>query len=451
MAGSSTEILESNSSPDPAIFGDALLRDMAKLWIRTLDGRSGQRRRPSPALLAAARQWQTEDWRLLCRDAADAADERGADPPLITLLLSDDDLAYARHRQPSLFFELAPPRDSLCSLVDVSRMSRASSSALDTSSLGLSTLDEDARTPSASGAPSALSPTPLLGAADLENDESLVTAFSALLQRALSQAVRQPKVVQGGIEAAFRKRQNLRLRDARDRVIELLRRANLEPLGSSDALVALFRDVSGELAALGLALGASEAWADRLYIEDRRGALPARASSTAPRALLFSEEELDEAEAAQSRLEAMYNVDAWSSQLKGTMTSEERVKRALKRLEEDVPYHVALFAEPVSLRTLPNELRQLGERLLGHRAALALEASGAEVAEARAEFESVDASLEPHIPARGVGGAEISLPRDGGHESHSVEAGGCNVFRQAIVANGSEGEGAGGEENDVRK
>ena len=36
-----------------------------------------------------------------------------------------------------------------------------------------------------------------------------------------------------------------------------------------------------------------------------------------PGALLFSEEELDEAEAAQSRLEAMYNVDAWSSQLKG--------------------------------------------------------------------------------------------------------------------------------------
>ena len=36
-----------------------------------------------------------------------------------------------------------------------------------------------------------------------------------------------------------------------------------------------------------------------------------------PGALLFSEEELDEAEVAQSRLEAMYNVDAWSSQLKG--------------------------------------------------------------------------------------------------------------------------------------
>ena len=265
MAGSSTEILESNSSLDPAIFGDALLRDMAKLWIRTLDGRSGQRRRPSPALLAAARQWQTsqeqqrrrrqqqqqqqqqrrpapdpaapppahaenprcwhkcslggeirvlalsteagfaevhaaacakfgvsEDWRLLCRDAADAADERGADPPLITLL-SDDDLAYARHRQPSLFFELAPPRDPLCSLVDVSRMSRASSSALDASSLGLSTLDEDPRTPSASGAPSALSPTPLLGAADLENDESLVTAFSALLQMAQWRPERPPE------------------------------------------------------------------------------------------------------------------------------------------------------------------------------------------------------------------------------------------------------------------
>ncbi|EOD28251.1 hypothetical protein EMIHUDRAFT_123316 [Emiliania huxleyi CCMP1516] len=157
-----SSILESNSSLDPAIFGDALLRDMAKLWIRTLDGRSGQRRRPSPALLAAARQWQTsqeqqrrrrqqqqqqqqqrrpapdpaapppahaenprcwhkcslggeirvlalsteagfaevhaaacakfgvsEDWRLLCRDAADAADERGADPPLITLLAAN--------------------------------------------------------------------------------------------------------------------------------------------------------------------------------------------------------------------------------------------------------------------------------------------------------------------------------------------------------------------------
>jgi len=103
----------------------------------------------------------------------------------------------------------------------------------------------------------------------------------------------------------------------------------------------------------------------------------------------------------------------------------------------------------VKRNRLPNELRQLGERLLvalsrllrlvantlrgmstaasaqkikamrtaaalkvrahiekGHRAALALEASGAEVAEARAEFESVDASLEPHIPARDVGGAE---------------------------------------------
>jgi hypothetical protein len=41
------------------------------------------------------------------------------------------------------------------------------------------------------------------------------------------------------------------------------------------------------LAAVGLSLGASEAWADRLYIPDRKGVL------------LFEEEELDAVEAAQ--------------------------------------------------------------------------------------------------------------------------------------------------------
>ena len=46
-----------------------------------------------------------------------------------------------------------------------------------------------------------------------------------------------------------------------------------------------------DLAQLGLSLGSSEAWADRLFIEDRRSG----------GGLLFSEEELDEAEEAQER------------------------------------------------------------------------------------------------------------------------------------------------------
>jgi len=48
------------------------------------------------------------------------------------------------------------------------------------------------------------------------------------------------------------------------------------------------------------------------------------------------------------------------------------LSRALKRLDEDVPYHASLFGDPTSLRTLskieemrlPQELRYLGDELL---------------------------------------------------------------------------------------
>jgi hypothetical protein len=77
----------------------------------------------------------------------------------------------------------------------------------------------------------------------------------------------------------------------------------------------------------------------------------------------------------------MYTVDAWTGQLDGRLSSvqmllstsdadsqaepqrpslpcaagassEDGLKRALKRLEEDVPYHAALFRDATSLRTL---------------------------------------------------------------------------------------------------
>ena len=102
----------------------------------------------------------------------------------------------------------------------------------------------------------------------------------------------------------------------------------------------LFADISEALSQLGLALGGSEDWADRLYIEDKKGGV------------LFTEEELDVAEEAQKRMELMYNVDAWSTQLvvrvgSGQLlltsgidgTREDVLSRVLKRLEEDTRYH----------------------------------------------------------------------------------------------------------------
>jgi hypothetical protein len=92
----------------------------------------------------------------------------------------------------------------------------------------------------------------------------------------------------------------------------------------------------------------------------------------------------------------MYTVDAWTGQLDGRLSSlqmllsspstpdaeprrpslpcpagassEDVLKRALKRLEEDVPYHAALFHDANSLRTLqmvrPHALKQYNARTM---------------------------------------------------------------------------------------
>lgn len=99
---------------------------------------------------------------------------------------------------------------------------------------------------------------------------------------------RTPKVVQKGLEAAFRKRQNLKLREEKERVLELFGQVMDKPLQSTEELRTLFRSVNEELSALGLSLGGSENWADRLYIEDKRGGC------------LFNDAELDLAELAQA-------------------------------------------------------------------------------------------------------------------------------------------------------
>ena len=87
-----------------------------------------------------------------------------------------------------------------------------------------------------------------------------------------------------GLEAAFRKRQNIGLAQAKAEVLALFDRAISEDLADPPAVRSLFSSVTERLSDLGLALGGSEAWADRLWIEDRKGAL------------LFSEAELDTAE-----------------------------------------------------------------------------------------------------------------------------------------------------------
>eukprot|EP00965_Chrysotila_dentata_P253381 6211204-Pleurochrysis_carterae.AAC.3 len=61
--------------------------------------------------------------------------------------------------------------------------------------------------------------------------------------------------------------------------------------GKLTTVVSVFCPVSEQMSSLGVPLGGSEDWADRLFIEDKRGAL------------LFSEEELDLAEEAQKRME----------------------------------------------------------------------------------------------------------------------------------------------------
>ena len=115
---------------------------------------------------------------------------------------------------------------------------------------------------------------------------------------------------------------------------------------------------------VGLSLGGSEDWADRLYIEEKKKG----AEST----LLFSDEELDIAEAAQKRMELMYNVDAWSTQLVVRVSSgqllltsgiegtrEDVLTRVLKRLDEDMRYHSELFDEPTS-RLIMSRINEMG-------------------------------------------------------------------------------------------
>ena len=162
---------------------------------------------------------------------------------------------------------------------------------------------------------------------------------------------RTPKVVNKGLEAAFRKRQNLKLKERKHDVLNLFQRVMSESsaVGSTEDLRQLFRDVSELLSVLGLSLGGSEDWADRLYIEDKKGDL------------LFSEEELDLAEESQKRMEVMYNVDAWSIQLDGRIKAgllllkglenvphEDVLQRVLRRLEEDLRYHAELLEDPTS-------------------------------------------------------------------------------------------------------
>ena len=55
---------------------------------------------------------------------------------------------------------------------------------------------------------------------------------------------RHPKQVQKGLEAAFRKRQNLALKERRDEVVAALRRVAFEPLEDEGALRRLFTEVS---------------------------------------------------------------------------------------------------------------------------------------------------------------------------------------------------------------
>lgn len=204
---------------------------------------------------------------------------------------------------------------------------------------------------------------------------------------------RTPKVVQKGVEMAFRKRQNAKLKGAKPRLIALLRRV-LEPPTEARAADAaagdeegseaaggsgceagaaaaggggggsaaerqlqLFREASDQLAMLGLPLGGTEAWADRLYIEGKGGSL------------LFSEEELDLAEEAQGRMEVLYNVDIWSAQLTSRLRSgallleaaaaegthqktshHDLVWRALRAIDADSRYHKEVFSETASSR-----------------------------------------------------------------------------------------------------
>ena len=58
---------------------------------------------------------------------------------------------------------------------------------------------------------------------------------------------RQPKTVQKGLEAAFRKRQNIKLKQSRDEVVAVLRRVLDEECADEASLRELFRQVAAAL------------------------------------------------------------------------------------------------------------------------------------------------------------------------------------------------------------
>ena len=178
---------------------------------------------------------------------------------------------------------------------------------------------------------------------------------------------------------AFRKRQNTKLKEAKPDVLAVFKRVlEHDNQGDEAALRALFKEASDKLAGLGLPLGGSEEWADRLYIEGKDGSL------------LFAEDELDLAEEAQKRMEVMYNIDTWATQLSSRLANgkallaaelaeghkrtnpEDLVSRAVKRLNDDCRYHKELFDEPsarvvfesIEALGLPHSLNALGEQLL---------------------------------------------------------------------------------------
>ena len=80
----------------------------------------------------------------------------------------------------------------------------------------------------------------------------------------------------------------------------MLMRAGDEAVPTPAALSKLYTELAEPLSErFGLALGASEPWDERLWIKVKGGGM------------LFTEEELDAAAAAQRRLELMYSAHTW--------------------------------------------------------------------------------------------------------------------------------------------
>lgn len=185
---------------------------------------------------------------------------------------------------------------------------------------------------------------------------------------------RNPKDIQPGLEKDMRVRQNKKFKRTKSELLAVFKRVlEHDNQGDEAALRALFREASEQLTGLGLSPDGSERWADRLYIKvDKDGSL------------LFSEAELDLAEEAQKRMEVLYNIDAWTTQLSSRLASgkallasegrretdpEKLVKGAVQKLVDYCRYYNQVFEEqsgelkriePLGLR---NSLHALGEQL----------------------------------------------------------------------------------------